>query len=60
MHGGNAGLGSDIDGGMERAGEDDDQEEETEWGGEKASNEKESHSHKERRLDDFWSMTLKR
>jgi hypothetical protein len=60
MHGGNAGLGSGIFDGMERAGEQDDQEEETEGDGEKSSIEKESHSHKERRLDDFWSMTLKR
>lgn len=57
MHGGNAGLESGVDDGMEKAGERDDREEKAEVDGEKAGDEKEG---KERRLDDFWSMTLKR
>jgi hypothetical protein len=60
MHGGNAGLGSGIDDGMERAGEQEDPEENDEGVGEKMGNEQDRHCQQERRLDDFWSMTLKR
>jgi hypothetical protein len=61
MHGGNAGLGSGGDAGMERAGEQDDcLDEKVEGDEEKTSHEMEGSYRKERRLDDFWSMTLNR
>ena len=60
MHGGNAGLGSGSDVGMERAGERDDGEEAAEEDRDKLNDAKREHGPKETRLDDFWSMTLNR
>jgi hypothetical protein len=60
LHGGNAGMGSGGEEGMERAGDLVDREEKAEEDGEKAGDGKDSYGQKERRLDDFWSMTLDR
>ena len=62
MHGGNAGLGTDSSIGMEKAEERDDGEEKAEEEIDISGREKQEQEHelKERRLDDFWSMTLSR
>jgi muskelin len=60
LHGGNAGLGSGGEDGMERASEQEDQEEKPEEDGERARSGRDGYGQKERRLDDFWSMTLNR
>lgn len=60
MHGGNAGLGISNDGGMEKTGVRDDGETTAEEDRDRPSDEREEHDPKERRLDDFWSMTLNR
>lgn len=64
LHGGNAGMGSHSSDVMERrtstSRSEDAAVDSAEGDGAKSDGEKEAHEEKERRLDDFWSMTLNR